>query len=233
MISAGIAGLGGVLYGAQLGAVNNQDSFNVFQSLALFALTVAGGIGYVSGALVGGLFAGVMFVAFGDWWDKLADDYSSFGWLFDWLHDFFVYLGPALLAIGTARKPSGIAHDFIEGYGPLRRAKPVVAGYVVVQLGLWALAATDTIGNWTFALVTVALLFVLPAIAQAVMPQAFAPAVVAGTEDVDRTPLELVGIERPYDEADRRAWDAALHLPGRATAYQQDQRTTTPEEVIA
>jgi branched-subunit amino acid ABC-type transport system permease component len=221
MLSAGIAGLGGVLFGAQVGAVNNQDTFNVFQSLALFALTVAGGIGYVSGALVGGLFAGVMFVAFGDWWDKLALDYPAFDWLFHWLHDFFVYVGPAMLAIGTAKKPSGIAHDFIEGYGPLRNAKPVVGGYVLLQLGLWGLAMADVITNWNFAIATAVLVLLLPAVAMKLMPEAFAHLAPAGAEG-DGTPLELIGIDRPYDEADRRSWDVALQLPAHGSSYRED-----------
>src|SRR5690606_22560397 len=52
MLSAAIAGVGGALLTAQLGSAN-MDRYDSFLSLSLLMLTVVGGIGYVSGALVG------------------------------------------------------------------------------------------------------------------------------------------------------------------------------------
>ena len=44
-------------------------------------LTVVGGIGYVSGALIGGILYGTAFIVMGDFWAKLATDWNSFNWL--------------------------------------------------------------------------------------------------------------------------------------------------------
>jgi ABC-type branched-subunit amino acid transport system permease subunit len=55
MLSAAIAGVGGALMTAQIGSAN-IDRFDIFLSLSLLMLTVVGGIGYVSGALVADLF---------------------------------------------------------------------------------------------------------------------------------------------------------------------------------
>jgi branched-chain amino acid transport system permease protein len=54
MLSAGMAGIGGALYGGLRGSAGDVD-FLMLQSLPLLLLAVIGGINSVSGALVGGL----------------------------------------------------------------------------------------------------------------------------------------------------------------------------------
>src|SRR5690606_24947252 len=75
---------GGALMTAQIGSAN-IDRFDIFLSLSLLMLTVVGGIGYVSGALFGGIAAGVMFVALGNTFDKLGADHPDMASLFDFL----------------------------------------------------------------------------------------------------------------------------------------------------
>ncbi len=61
MLSAGIAGLGGILMSSAIGAVSNEN-FSIMISLTVLMLTASSpGIGYVTGALFGGLMAGVGF----------------------------------------------------------------------------------------------------------------------------------------------------------------------------
>ncbi len=62
MLSAAIAGLGGILLSAAFGSVN-ATTYIIFVSLALVMLTVVGGIGSVAGALMGGILAGTAFTA--------------------------------------------------------------------------------------------------------------------------------------------------------------------------
>ena len=76
MLSAAIAGVGGALMTPQLGSAN-LDRFDIFLSLSLLMLTVVGGIGYVSGALFGGILFGVAFVALQNTFDKLGADYPD------------------------------------------------------------------------------------------------------------------------------------------------------------
>ena len=86
MLSAAIAGVGGALMTAQIGSAN-LDRFDIFLSLSLLMLTVVAGIGYVSGALMGGLLFGVFFVALQSTFDKLGADYPDFeGFVLDGLH---------------------------------------------------------------------------------------------------------------------------------------------------
>jgi ABC-type branched-subunit amino acid transport system ATPase component/branched-subunit amino acid ABC-type transport system permease component len=56
-VSAGLAGLAGVVLGFQSGYVVTYDDFSPTNSIFLIALAVIGGIGYVTGAPIGGILA--------------------------------------------------------------------------------------------------------------------------------------------------------------------------------
>lgn len=212
MLSSALAGLGGLMWAAQQRQLSNQGSFDVFLSLSLFMLTVVGGIGYVSGALLAGVFASVLGVVLPDVFHKLATDYSTLAWLFEGtLGNFTKFLGPALLGIGLGRHPAGIASQIIEGLRPLRRSPVGVACWVGAEVVLWALARAEVIGNWTFAVVTLAGFFVAPRIIMSVHRRRF--------EDLmppsEVAELDHLGLERPFTEADRGRLDAALGIAWR------------------
>ena len=84
MLSAAIAGIGGVLMSAQLGSVN-LDRFDIFLSLAVLLITVVGGIGYTSGALFAGILFGCSFLAMQNTLTKLGTDYKSIEAVFAFL----------------------------------------------------------------------------------------------------------------------------------------------------
>ena len=71
MLSAAIAGLGGVLLSAASASVT-ANTYIIFISLALVMLTVVGGIGSVAGALMGGILAGTAFTALTSTFTNLA-----------------------------------------------------------------------------------------------------------------------------------------------------------------
>jgi ABC-type branched-subunit amino acid transport system ATPase component/branched-subunit amino acid ABC-type transport system permease component len=78
ILGAGVAGVGGVLYAfAQPTVVFNgtTDNFSVFASILIIAMTVAGGVGSVGGALLGSLLlaGGIVSQALSGW--HSIDDY--------------------------------------------------------------------------------------------------------------------------------------------------------------
>ncbi|MDD9371170.1 MAG: branched-chain amino acid ABC transporter permease, partial [Acidimicrobiales bacterium] len=217
MLSAAIAGVGGALMTSQIGSANT-DRFDIFLSLSLLMLTVVGGIGYVSGALFGGVAAGVLFVAMQDSFAKLGADHSDLESFFDFLANLTLVL-PALMGVSIGRNPTGTVEKVLVGFAPVRRARPVlVGGIAVVGVG-YLLARNGTISNWWLIVVTAAVVVAMPALAKLLVPAAAAgeDGSPGGGAPLDGTqadlPLELVGVARPYTVADREMLDAALGVP--------------------
>jgi ABC-type branched-subunit amino acid transport system permease subunit len=212
MLSAAIAGVGGALMTAQLGSAD-ITRFDIFLSLSLLMLTVVGGIGYVSGALFGGIAAGVLFVALQSTFDKLGVDHPDLEGLFEFLANLTLVL-PALMGVSIGRNPTGAVEKVLVDFAPVRRAKPVVVGGIAVVGVAYVLARNDTISNWWLIVVTMAVIAAMPLAARRLAPA-------AGTGEAAATPVdgqaalppELVGVSRPYTVADRDELDAALGLP--------------------
>jgi branched-chain amino acid transport system permease protein len=233
MLSAAIAGVGGALMTAQIGSAN-LDRFDIFLSLSLLMLTVVGGIGYVSGALFGGILFGVFFLALQNTFDKLGTDHADLDGLFDFLAQLTTVL-PALMGVSIGRNPTGAVEQMIVNLGPVRRARPVlVAGVATVGVA-YVLARNETISNWWLIVVTAVVVGLMPLGAKLLAPSA-APAAGAGAGGVPGgptavpaelpadLPLELVGVERPYSVADREMLDAALGVASRSHDGARERR---------
>lgn len=217
MISAAIAGLGGILMSSALGSVQ-AESFSVILSLSLLMLTVSAGIGYVSGALFGGIMSGVGFTVIISTFNNLASGHEDLSTVYSSLAH-VAAVSPALIGLGVGKNPSGTVHATVEGYRTLRNAKPVVIGAVVIEVLLYVLAYTDMLDKWWFGILTIVLVLLLPVFGQMLMPEA-----VLGAEEVKRrrtTPPELVGVDVPYLEGERNALDQKLGLPTYAEAFPQ------------
>jgi len=217
MLSAAIAGVGGALMTAQIGSAN-IDRFDIFLSLSLLMLTVVGGIGYVSGALFGGLAAGVLFVTMQNTFDKLGADHSDLEGLFEFLANLTLVL-PALMGVSIGRNPTGAVERIVVDFGPVRRVRPVLVGAIAAVAAGYLLARNGTISNWWFVVIVLAVIAAMPAAARVLAPEVYAspaagPAAPGGGARAD-VPLELVGVSRPYTAADREMLDAALGLDGR------------------
>lgn len=218
MLSSAIAGLGGILYSAQVRTVSGANDYSIFLSLALFMLVVVGGVGYVSGALLGGLFAGVSFIVVGGILDRLSTNYASFEPLFHFASKFSTLIGAATAGIALGRNPSGVAQSFMDGFRPLRKAPAGVALWVAGGVALWALSWRGALSHWWFTILIGASVFVVPRVIMLRYPDRFAEELGrrdggpdgGGDEDV---PLELVGLARPFTDADRERLDGALRLP--------------------
>ncbi|MGA2473380.1 MAG: ABC transporter permease, partial [Acidimicrobiales bacterium] len=104
MLSAAIAGLGGVLLSAASGSVTS-NTYIIFISLALVMLTVVGGIGSVAGALMGGILAGTAFTALTSTFTNLSTDHGG-GGFWNVLANLSL-VAPALVGVSLGRNPSG------------------------------------------------------------------------------------------------------------------------------
>jgi branched-chain amino acid transport system permease protein len=229
MGSAAIAGVGGALMTSQIGSAN-IDRYAIFLSLSLLMLTVVGGIGYVSGALFGGLLFGVGFVALQDTFDKLGADHSNLEGMFTFLANLTTVL-PALMGVGLGRDPSGVVSRFVDDFAPLRRVRPVLVAGLGLEAVAYIAAHNGTISNWWFVVLTGVIIVAMPQAARALAPEAYAAEAEAEAEPSgdaragDRPeragppgadgdlPLELIGVTRPYTVADREVLDRSLDLP--------------------
>jgi branched-chain amino acid transport system permease protein len=218
MLSAAIAGVGGALMTAQIGAAN-IERFEIFLSLSLLMLTVVGGIGYVSGALFGGIAFGVLFVALQNTFDKLGADHTDLEGLFEFLANLTLVL-PALMGVSIGRNPTGAVEKILVDFAPVRRVKPVVVTGIAAVGVAYVLARNETISNWWLIVITMVVIGAMPLAARKLAPEAFAgagdgaggAAALPAAAQAD-LPLELVGVTRPYTVADREMLDAALGVP--------------------
>jgi branched-subunit amino acid ABC-type transport system permease component len=206
MLSAAIAGIGGVMMSAQLGSVN-LDRFDIFLSLSVLLLTVVGGIGYASGALFSGVLFGCSFLAMQNTLTKLGQDYQSLEAVFGFLVSAVTVL-PATIGVTMGRNPSGAITDIVEGLEEIKKSKPLMFTMIGLQVLIWALAWTEVINNWHFVIFTAANLLLVPPIGGAILRGRALKA--AGAEAP--TPPELIGIDRPFTEADRIAMEHVLGL---------------------
>lgn len=209
-LSSAIAGLGGLFMASAMGSVSS-DSFSILVSLSLLMLTVVAGIGYVSGALFGGLMSGIGFAVIMVSFSNLASAQPELSGMWTFLGH-VAAVSPALIGIGVAANPSGTIHQVVEGYRSLTNAKPVLAGGAAVVLVSYLLALAGALDNWWFASITIATVFLLPVAGQMLMPEA-----VLGKEEAERTrPLDphRVGVDQPYGPEVRDEIDRELGIAG-------------------
>jgi branched-chain amino acid transport system permease protein len=128
-LSAAIAGFGGALLGGQKGTVIPSD-FEMFQSLPLLLLTVAGGIALVSGAIVGGIF-----LALFPFWIDIAPDWQILGTSATDITRYITLLAPGFIGITLARNPNGAVADLRDRIERLRRARRREPDETVVVAG--------------------------------------------------------------------------------------------------
>lgn len=145
-LSSGIAGLGGLFMASAMGSVSNE-SFSIMVSLSLLMLTVVAGIGYVSGALFGGLMAGVGFAVIMGSFANLAAAQPELSGMWTFLGH-VAAVSPTLIGIGVAANPSGSVLQVVEGYRSLAGARPVLAGGAAVVAVSYMLALTGVLDNW-------------------------------------------------------------------------------------
>jgi hypothetical protein len=139
----------------------------------------------------------------------LGNDYGGLAGSFDFLARLTTVL-PAIIGIGLGRNPTGSIHDMVVNFAPLKRVKPVLIVGLAIEAIAYVLAYTDAISNWWFVIITALVIFVLPSAAKGLVPEAYGlPERSAAAEEV---PPELVGVDRPFSDADREHLDRELRL---------------------
>ncbi len=206
MLSAAIAGVGGVLMSAQLGSVN-LDRFDIFLSLSILLITVVGGIGYTSGALFAGVLFGCSFLAMQNTLTKLGQDYDSLEAVFGFLVSVVTVL-PATIGITMGKNPSGAITDIVESLNEMKKSKVMMFTMIGLQALIWVLTVTEVINNWYFVILTAANLLIVPPLLGAILKGRAMKKL--GIEPP--TPPELIGIDRPFTDDDRLAMEHVLGL---------------------
>ncbi len=192
-ISAGIAGLGGALYAMQLTSIQSGN-FDLVNSLQVFALSVVGGIGAVGGALFAGISLYVVLPVIG----------VLFPTVVRW-----VGLLPGATGIGLGRDPNGAVSQMRDGFAPLAGSPSSLLVMTLTLAALYGIRLIDAIDNWTF----VGGLVIVPLVASviATVSAASKERMLAQLEDApDRTPMEWIGIDRPWTTEDLATLDLAL-----------------------
>ncbi len=201
-LSAGMAGLGGALFGGLIQSVN-PGQFSFVNGLPLFMLAVVGGIGSVGGALNAGISLATLGV--------LPDLLPSL--------DKVVLVMPGLIGIGLGRNPSGAVQQLTETFAPVRRSPRALALLAGALVLVTSLRSFDVIGNWTFVLLTAAVVFASPPLAASLGRRgAEEPVPEGGAEGEGTISLEWVGLLRRFTDDDRRDLDLALGFSGGASS---------------
>lgn len=222
MLSAAIAGLGGILMASAIGSVT-QDNFSIFASLAIVMLAVSAGIGYVTGALLGGMMSGIGFAIVISSLTNLSSGDSSLHGLYGTLAHVATLL-PALVGVTIGASPSGFLHDLFAGYRRLReRAKPVLIGAALCEAALYVGTLTGVVPNWWFGILTYVGVVALPGVGAVLMPGALRDA----GQPAPPTP-EVVGIEVPYTLKGLADLNAALGLPAPTSAANKLRMVPAP-----
>ncbi|MFD3926970.1 ABC transporter permease [Streptomyces sp. NPDC058614] len=174
-LSAGIAGLGGALYGMQQQSIT-AEQFSLVAGLPIFLVAVIGGLGAVGN----GLFAGTAFVG-----PNLLIGLAS------WTQNIVSAL-PALAGMGLGHNPEGIVSRFRRDWEPLGRdriALPALLG--ALALG-WVLRLGDLINGWTLLVGSLLVGLAL---------RRYAAARQAPKAEPD-IPVEWWGVRRPWRASD-------------------------------
>jgi branched-chain amino acid transport system permease protein len=196
MMSAAIAGLGGALYGMQLGSVA-PDRFNLLAGLPIFVLVVVGGAGLVGGAL----FAGISLFGVIPLTSALGEMVTKIN-----------TITPGATGIGLGRNPSGVVPLMSEGgVARIRRDPLVFVGMVAAMAGAYALRLAEVIENWPFVLLLAAAFFAASSVAGArAKPTAEESAATPPSPDA----LEWVGVTEPWTAAHLSRVTEGLGLDG-------------------
>jgi branched-chain amino acid transport system permease protein len=182
-LSAGIAGLGGALYGMQQRSVT-ADQFNFVAGLPIFLITVVGGLGLMGT----GLFTGTAYIA------PMKLLVAAAPWTAN-----VVGLLPALAGIGLARTPDGVGVSTRESFAPLRRDRLALPLLLIGLAGAWVLTLQHLISGW--ALFWIALILLIAIRAWAVRRQTPTPT---------DLPLEWWGVRRDWQPEDREVLEHGI-----------------------
>ena len=146
-ISAAIAGVGGAIYGQALGSAA-PDIYQFFGGLTVLLTMVIFGLGSVGGGVGTGVFLGGP--ALSNFFPSLLQLQS-------------VLVGGTAIGVGTS--PNGLIPSGLRPiWESVVRRRLLLAGIIAAVVGLWALAFSGVIDNWTMTWCLVAVLIAGPTV---------------------------------------------------------------------
>jgi branched-chain amino acid transport system permease protein len=150
-ISAGIAGIGGALYGQSLGSAA-PDVFEFFSGLSILLVMVVVGISSWGAGAVCGMFLGG---------PTLANFFPSLTQLSS------VLVGGAGISVGTT--PNGLIPSGLRPvWASVARRKPLVVSLIVGAVGVWALRLGGILSNWEMTAIFLVTMFASSSIPYAI-----------------------------------------------------------------
>jgi branched-chain amino acid transport system permease protein len=182
-LSAGLAGLGGALYGMHLRSVT-AENFNLVAGLPIFLIAVIGGLGRVgNGVFTGASFVGPQVVVTVAPWTL-----NPIGLL------------TALVGIGVSRHPDGVLPMMRAGWEPLGRSRAALAALLGLVAAGWLLYSGGLVNGWTLF---VALLVGAHLVQWYARRREATPA-------EPEIPVEWWGVRRPWRAEDREVLARAV-----------------------
>ncbi|MGW0181138.1 ABC transporter permease subunit, partial [Nocardia sp. NPDC003345] len=187
-LSAGLAGLGGALFGMQMGSVT-PEQFNFVAGMPIFLVAVFAGLG----ALGNGLFVGV----------ALYGPLLAVPVLFPSTEN-LIHVIPALagIAFGGGVVSHGAVARMREGFEAAIRNRFALAAMIGIPVVLWLLRLAGAVDGW--------ILFwgsVLGVFAVRIWANNREQRAAAGEPDV---PVEWWGVKRPWRTGDKEVLDDAI-----------------------
>lgn len=189
-LGAGIAGLGGALYGMQLQSVT-AEQFSFVAGLPIFLIAVIGGLGAVGNGFFTGVMLGGPFVAVVALWPDTAD---------------LVSVIPGLLGIAFAGGviSQGAIATLRKDWDPVFRDHVALGAYGVVFVLAWLLRLNDVINGYALFGIAAVAAFAL----QAWVTMRHKPVTEA------EIPVEWWGIQRDWEPEDEEVLDRAVAARG-------------------
>jgi branched-chain amino acid transport system permease protein len=191
-LSAGLAGLGGALYGMQEQSIA-AGQFSFQAGLPIFLLAVVGGLASVGT----GLWAGTSLIGPINALIAVAPGLQN-----------FTSLLPPLTGLGFARSPSGVLPLFRQDWQPLARRRPALVTLLAAIAALWALRLAGVVNGWVLfwgtAVVGYALLY------YAKWREKAEPGAGAAIRSGDESAPEWWGLRQPWRPEDEEVLDRAV-----------------------
>jgi branched-chain amino acid transport system permease protein len=182
-LSAGIAGLGGALYGMQQQTIT-AEQFTFVAGLPLFLVAVIAGLGAVGN----GLFSGTAFVgpnaliAVAAWTQNI------------------IPLMVAMAGVGLGRHPAGVVSGMRRDWEALGRSRILLTTVLGGLAALWALRITGVINGWVLFFAALVWAFGL---------RSYATAREAKPAELE-IPVEWWGLRRAWRAADEEVLDRGV-----------------------